>query len=151
MRFSPSPAPGYSPPGQPSPRRRPPRARCRRRRTTSTACARAKEPVLRLLAGKFDEAMKELHKAIALDPDSETVQNNVRLALAAKGNYAEAIRGVTKDRLPVVLNNVGLVAMQRGDLAVAEGYFTRAMESSPSFNTITSQNIEQLKSKKGDE
>jgi Flp pilus assembly protein TadD len=105
----------------------------------------------RLLAGKFDEAMKELHKAIALDPDSETVQNNVRLALAAKGNYAEAIRGVTKDRLPVVLNNVGLVAMQRGDLAVAEGYFTRAMESSPSFNTITSQNIEQLKSKKGDE
>lgn len=105
----------------------------------------------RLLAGQPNEAMSELRKAIGLDPDSETVQNNVRLALAAKGNYAEAIRGVSKDRLPVVLNNVGLVAMQRGDLAAAEGYFTRAMESSPSFNTVASQNIEQLKARKGDE
>ena len=104
----------------------------------------------RLLAGKPDEAMVELRKAYGIDPDSETIQNNVRLALAAKGSYAAAVRGVPRDRLPTVLNNVGYIAMQRGDLADAEGYLARAMEDSPSFNTIASQNIEQLKAKKGD-
>jgi hypothetical protein len=40
--------------------------------------------------------------------------------------------------------------MQRGDLATAEGYFARAMESSPSFATVTSKNIEQLTSLKNE-
>jgi Flp pilus assembly protein TadD len=103
----------------------------------------------RLMAGKPDEALMEFQKALALDPSSETVENNFRLALAAKGDYADAIRGTSADKLPIVLNNVGYIAMQRGDLSAAEGYLTRAMEKSPSFNTIASQNIEQLKAKKG--
>jgi Tfp pilus assembly protein PilF len=103
----------------------------------------------RLMAGKPDEALVEFRKALALDPSSETVENNFRLALAAKGDYADAIRGTGADKLSIVLNNVGYIAMQRGDLSAAEGYLTRAMEKSPSFNTIASQNIEQLKAKKG--
>lgn len=101
----------------------------------------------RLLAGKSDEALTEFRKAYGLDPDSETIQNNIRLALAVKGNYAAAVRGAPDGRLATVLNNVGYIAMQRGDLAVAEGYLARAMESSASFNTVASQNIEQLKAK----
>jgi Flp pilus assembly protein TadD len=103
----------------------------------------------RLMAGKPDEALLEFRKALSLDPSSDTVENNFRLALAAKGDYADAIRGTGADKLPNVLNNVGYIAMQRGDLSAAEGYLTRAMEKSPSFNTIASQNIEQLKAKKG--
>jgi Flp pilus assembly protein TadD len=103
-----------------------------------------------LLAGHADAAITEFRKANGLDPKSETVQNNYRLALAAKGNYAEAMRGVSKAMLPTTLNNVGVVAMQRGDLATAEGYFARAMESSPSFATVTSKNIEQLTSLKNE-
>jgi Flp pilus assembly protein TadD len=53
--------------------------------------------------------------------------------------------------LPNLLNNVGYIAMQRGDLATAEGYFARAMESSPSYDAVAAQNIEQLKAKKGAE
>jgi Flp pilus assembly protein TadD len=105
----------------------------------------------RLLTNRPDEAIVEFRKALTLDPSSETAQNNFRVALAAKGRYADAIRGVEKDKMSFVLNNVGYVAMARGDLSAAEGYFARAMESSPSFNTITSQNIEQLKAKKGGE
>jgi len=103
-----------------------------------------------LLAGKADDAMAEFRKAHSLDPASETIQSNIRLVFAAQGNYAAAIRDVPKGRLAAVLNNVGYVAMQRGDLAAAGGYFARAMESSTSFNTIASQNIEQLKAKQGD-
>jgi Flp pilus assembly protein TadD len=102
----------------------------------------------RLLAGKPDEAMGHLKKALGLDPGSETIQNNLRLAMAAKGNYAEATRSVSKEQMATVLNNVGYVAMQKGDIAAAEGYLARAMESSPSFNTVASKNLEQLKAMK---
>jgi Flp pilus assembly protein TadD len=105
----------------------------------------------RLMAGRPDEALGSLRKAIALDPSSETVRNNVRLALAAKGNYAEATRGAPPESRAAVFNNVGYVAMQRGDLAAAEGYLARAMESSSSYNTVASRNIEQLNSMKGGE
>ena len=105
----------------------------------------------RLAAGRPDEALGPLRKAIGLDPTSETIQNNIRLALAATGNYAGATRGTARENLAVVFNNVGYIAMQRGDLAAAEGYLARAMESSSSFNSIASRNIEQLKSLKGAE
>jgi len=99
----------------------------------------------RLLAGKPDEAIGHLKKAIALDPGSETIQNNLRLAIATKGNYAEATRAASRERMPAILNNVGYIAMQRGDVAAAEGYLARAMESSPSFNGVAAKNLEQLK------
>jgi Flp pilus assembly protein TadD len=104
----------------------------------------------RLVAGKGDEAMGEFRKAYGLDPKNQTIQNNIRLALAAKGNYADAIRGVSHEAEASVLNNVGFVAMQRGDFTVAEGYLARAMENSPSFNFVASRNLDQLKAIKGD-
>src|SRR5215472_2618650 len=80
----------------------------------------------RLIAGHADEAIADFRRAIALDPESETIENNLRLAVAAKGNYAEATRNVPRDRMPIVLNNVGYMAMRRGDLGAADGLFARA-------------------------
>lgn len=105
----------------------------------------------RLLAGRPDEALAEFRKAYGLDPKNETIRNNIRIALAAKGSYAEALRGVPRNQMATVLNNVGYVAMEKGDLAAAEGYLARAMENSPSFNTVAAQNIDRLKAKKGDD
>jgi Flp pilus assembly protein TadD len=98
-----------------------------------------------LLAGKLEAAIADLRKALGLEPSSETMQNNLRLAVAAKGDYAGAVRMASAEQMPTVLNNVGYVAMQRGDLSVAEGYFARAMEQSPSFNTVAAKNLEQVK------
>jgi Flp pilus assembly protein TadD len=102
----------------------------------------------RLLAGRADEALNYLKRALTLDPSSETIQNNVRLALAAGGNYPEATRSVSRALTPVVLNNVGYIALQRGDLVDAEGYLAAAMESSTSFNSIAAKNLEQLRTLK---
>lgn len=100
----------------------------------------------RLLAGKPDEAITNFQKALGLDPRSETITNNLRLAVAAKGRYSEALRSVPKEQMATVLNNIGYVAMQRGDLKAAEGYFARSMDSSASFNAVAAKNLEQLKS-----
>ncbi len=101
-----------------------------------------------LLAGKPGEAIDNFKKALGLEPGSETIQNNIRLAIATKGNYAEATRAVPRERMPAILNNVGYIAMQKGDIALAEGYLARAMESSPSFYGVAAKNLEQLKAMK---
>lgn len=103
----------------------------------------------RLLGGKTEVALSELRKAASLDPASAAIRNNLRLALAAKGNYRAATQGVAKEEEAMVLNNVGFVAMQRGDLASAETYLAQAMESSSSFNTVASRNIQALREMQG--
>lgn len=99
----------------------------------------------RLLANDPDQAIARLRQALALAPTSETIQANLRLALAAKGRYVEAARGTSTKNKPVVLNNIGYMAMQRGDYATAESYLTRAMQDSSSYNVVAAKNLEQLK------
>jgi Flp pilus assembly protein TadD len=99
-----------------------------------------------LIKGNPEHAIELFRAALALEPKSETIQNNIRLAIAATGKYDEAIREAPRDQLPVVLNNVGYVAMQRGDRTTAEGYFARAMEVSGSYATVTAKNLDLLKS-----
>lgn len=101
----------------------------------------------KLVSHDPEGAISEFKKAIALDPESETIQNNLRLAYAAKGNYAEALRAVPRERMPAVLNNIGFMAMQRGDYAAAEGYLTRAMENSASYNGVSAKNLDELKAR----
>lgn len=100
----------------------------------------------KLISGNAPQAVDLLRRALALDPRSETIQNNLRLAIAADGRYDDALKSTSRDQLPAVLNNVGYVAMQRGDLTAAEGYFARAMETSTSYATVAAKNLEQLKS-----
>jgi Flp pilus assembly protein TadD len=99
-----------------------------------------------LVKGDPQHAIELFRAALALEPKSETIQNNLRLAIAATGNYDEALRSTAHDQLPVVLNNVGYVAMQRGDRAAAESYFAKAMEASGSYATVTAKNLDLLKS-----
>lgn len=103
----------------------------------------------KLMAKKPVDAARSFRKALALEPASETIENNLRLAIAAKGDYAEATKFTRRDKLPNVLNNVGVIAMQRGDYPAAEGYFVRAMESSNSYYSVAAKNLDELKSLTG--
>ena len=97
-----------------------------------------------LLRGSHYEAEGAFVKALTLDPDLELARVNLRLVLAWQGKYAEALTGMPRQAVPEVLNNVGYIAMLRGDLVDAEGYLTRAMEKSPSFNEAAWENMRQL-------
>ena len=97
-----------------------------------------------LLRGSHQEAEEAFVKALTLDPDLELAKVNLRLVLAWQGKYAEALTGMPRRAVPEVLNNVGYIAMLRGDLVDAEGYLTRAMEKSPSFNEAAWENMRQL-------
>jgi Flp pilus assembly protein TadD len=103
----------------------------------------------KLLAGQPEQAIVEFRKALALDSSSATILNNLRLAMAASGSYAEAVKAAPRNQTPVIFNNVGYVAMERGDYSVAQAYLVRAMEGSPSYDSVAAKNLDQLKARQG--
>lgn len=97
------------------------------------------------MQGQMDEAIADLERALKLDPELRPAQYNLRLAHAWSGHYVRALAGVTDEELPRVLNNIGYVAMMRGDLDNAEAYLMRAMEADPAFNETAWQNLARLR------
>jgi Tfp pilus assembly protein PilF len=97
------------------------------------------------MQGDMDEAIADLQRALRLDPKLRPAQINLRLAHAWNGQYLRAMSGVTDKELPQVLNNIGYVAMMRGDLDNAEAYLQRAMEADPTFNEKAWNNLSQLR------
>lgn len=97
-----------------------------------------------LHSGDGARAIDHFGTALQLDADLAVAQANLRLALAFEGNYVEALSGVSEKELPDVLNNVGYVALLRGDYPRAEAYFSRALEVSPSFYEPAWKNLQYL-------
>ena len=97
------------------------------------------------LQGRPDEAITVLSEAVRLDRNLATAQLNLRLAYASKGKYAHALSGVANRDMGKALNNVGYMALMRGDVGNAEAYLTRAMDEDASFNRTAWRNLGYLK------
>jgi Flp pilus assembly protein TadD len=100
-------------------------------------------------SGNYADAIAEFRKALVLEPNNLTVQTNLRLALAASGDYEAALRSAPGDQMATLLNDVGYIALRRGDYAAAERYLTRAMDASGSYNAVTAKNLDWLKDRRG--
>ena len=98
----------------------------------------------RLLQGRHAEAEADLARALELDNSLAAATTNLRLARAMQGRYADAFLGSTRDALARDLNTVGFGAMSRGDYALAESYFARAMEINGQFDHTAAANLAYL-------
>lgn len=98
-----------------------------------------------LLQHRYAEAATAFETAIAQDPTLETARANLRIALAWQGHYDEALVGLQPEERANSLNNVGFVAMLRGDHRAAQRYFAQAMEVSPTYHQGAAANLETLK------
>jgi len=98
---------------------------------------------------RYPEAETAFLEALKLQPEFAVARTNLRMARAWQGKYREASEDAEgPEQAPIVLNNIGYVALLRGDLAAAEAYFVRAMEASPSFNETAWKNLKQVESLK---
>ena len=98
-----------------------------------------------LLQHRYAEAAAAFEQAIAHDPTLETARTNLRIALAWQGRYDEALVGLQPEERANSLNNIGFVAMLRGDHRSAQRYFAQAMEISPTYHQGAAANLEALK------
>jgi Flp pilus assembly protein TadD len=110
------------------------------------AMLRANQGYSLLLRGRHADAEIALLAALALDPGLAAATTNLRLVRAMQGRYREAFAGSTRAGLAADLNTVGFAAMARGDHAVAEGYFNRALSLNPRFDPVAFANLAYLKS-----
>jgi Flp pilus assembly protein TadD len=98
----------------------------------------------RLLRGHHQAAELDLIAALKLDPKLKVARTNLALARAMQGRYQEAFLTSDKASLATDLNTVGYAAMMRGDLAVAEAYFNRALSLNPQFDRAAWANLQYL-------
>ncbi len=101
-----------------------------------------------LLQSRFTDAETKFTEALQLAPSNDVVRTNLRLVLAFQGRYIEAMAGVSRNGVPEALNNMGYVAILRGDYTRAEAYLVRAMEASPDFSESAWKNMRYLESLK---
>lgn len=98
-----------------------------------------------LLQHRYAEAAGAFERAMAKDPTLETARANLRIALAWQGRYDESLAGLQSSERADALNNIGYVAMLRGDRQEAQRYFAQAMEVSPTYHHGAAANLETLK------
>ncbi|HEX6119661.1 MAG TPA: tetratricopeptide repeat protein [Dongiaceae bacterium] len=98
-----------------------------------------------MLQHRYAEAVQTFQRALTVDPTMEMTRANLRIALAWEGQYDEALVGVQAGDRADALNNVGYVAMLRGDQSAAQQYFSQALEISPTYHERAARNLETLK------
>lgn len=103
-----------------------------------------------VLQHRYDEAVPHLLEAARRQRDMELPRTNLRLALAWQGRYDEAVAGARDGERAAVLNNVGYVALLRGDYQQAESLLSRAVDDSPSHFAPAHSNLAHLKAVRGD-
>lgn len=95
-------------------------------------------------ARRYGEAEESFRRALAAEPGLAVARMNLRLAVAWQGRYDEAVAELKRGDAPRVLNNIGFVAMERGDYVTAKLFFTKAMEISPTYYPTAARNLQQL-------
>jgi Flp pilus assembly protein TadD len=99
-----------------------------------------------LLSRNPKAAIADFDRALQLDPRLEPARENLRLAFAWTGQYERALLGVSRRDIGRAFNNIGFVALLRGDLPTAESYLLRSMEADAHFNKVANRNLEYLRS-----
>lgn len=97
-----------------------------------------------MMAKRYDQAEVAFRSALAIDHKLKAAEMNLRLALAWQGKYEEALAGLKRGEAPEAFNNIGFVAMERGDFSKAKMFFTKAMEISPSYYPTAANNLDYL-------
>jgi Flp pilus assembly protein TadD len=96
----------------------------------------------RLTQNRLDDATADFVAALDKKPDFAPARNNLRLAIAMKGDYHRAVSGVNAADRAAVLNNAGFVAMLRGDYSAAKDLLGQAMKAKGQYYAMAAANLE---------
>jgi Flp pilus assembly protein TadD len=98
----------------------------------------------RLSQNRLDEAANDFVEALRIKPDFASARNNLRLAIAMKGDYSRAIEGANASDRASVLNNAGFAAIARGDYSEAEDLLGQAIQAKGEYYSVAAANLEMV-------
>lgn len=96
----------------------------------------------RLLQNRLDEAVADFVEALRKKPDLAAARNNIRLAMAMRGEYDRALAGGAPEDRAALLNNAGFAAILRGDYAKAQDLLDQAMKARGEYYARASANLD---------
>jgi len=96
----------------------------------------------RLSQQRLDEAVSDFVAALGKQPDLSAARNNLRLAMAMKGDYDRALSGSSASERAAILNNVGYAAMLRGDYVQARELLGQAMKARQDYYALAAANLQ---------
>lgn len=97
-----------------------------------------------LCQARYDEAVEQFDLSLALKHQVVTVEGNRLVALAMKGSFDTARKSISVSNSHYALNNLGYVALMKGDRSRAVRFLGMAMEESPRFYQKASENLKML-------
>jgi Flp pilus assembly protein TadD len=96
----------------------------------------------RMSQSRLDEAILDFVAALQKKPDLAPARNNLRLAMAMKGEYDRSVSGAAASDRAAVLNNAGYAAMLRGDYAKARNLLSEALKAKGEYYALAAANLE---------
>ena len=95
------------------------------------------------MADDMEVAEMLFKKAVAIDPDYKVAWRNLALVHVRRGEYDEAISILTSkvENEAAAYNTVGYLSMLDGNHKIAEVFFNKAIELSPSYFKAANENL----------
>jgi len=87
--------------------------------------------VSQMSRGDLTAATATFQRALSYDARLFNAKNNLAIVSALQGQYSLSLVPLADDEKAVLLNNMGIVAMRRGNEKVARGLFAAAVEAHP--------------------
>lgn len=89
--------------------------------------------VSKMSRGEPKEAAKAFEQALSYDPRLFNAKNNLAVSRALQGEYRLPLVSLTEEERAVLLHNIGVIALRRGDREQAKGLFTMAVAAHPRY------------------
>ncbi len=87
--------------------------------------------VSQMSRGDLNAAAKTFERAISFDARLFNAKNNLAIVRGLQGEYNLPLVPLNDEDRAVLLNNLGIIAMRRGDEKIARGLFAAAVDANP--------------------
>lgn len=99
--------------------------------TTNPASVLNNWGVSRMSRGDLPAAEATFERALSFDSRLFNAKNNLAIVRGLQGNYQLPIVPMTAKEKALILNNLGLIALRKGETRIARGLFAAAVEAHP--------------------
>ena len=94
--------------------------------------------------GDLPEAQRTFERSLTYNSRLFSAKNNLAIARGLQGNYQLPIVPMTETERAIILNNLGLIAMRKGETRIAKGLFAAAVEAHPQHYASAAARLESL-------